>query len=44
MSWYIQVMFGAGFPVALQKRVALLPSVTGLGHCLTDIAGSSVQV
>ena len=38
---FVHVTFGAGLPVALQKRTALLPSMTVLVEGAVTISGAS---
>ena len=43
VSFRIQLIFGGGFPVALQWRVALCPSMIDAGHSKFRTRGSSIR-
>ena len=43
VSFRIQLIFGGGFPVALQWRVALYPSMIDVGHSKFRTRGSSMR-
>ena len=44
VSCHIHAILGGGLLEALQWRVTLLPSVTGLGHSCVDTLGSTAKI